>query len=70
MSAFMASPLGQAVRRMLDKATNEIIRSSFQGRPQILQSRPKRKLNWQRNLNRTICNGATLGQYRPGRRGK
>ena len=37
MSAFMASPLGQAVREMLDKATDEII-SDFQGRPQILRS--------------------------------
>ncbi|MDC3015212.1 hypothetical protein OA010_00200 [Luminiphilus sp.] len=29
----MASPLGQAVRKMLDKATHEIIRTSFPGTP-------------------------------------
>ena len=33
MSAFMATPLGQAVRKTLDKATHEIIRTSFPGTP-------------------------------------
>ena len=66
MSAFMASPLGQAVRRMLDKATNEIITTSFPGTPSDFTVRPRRRLNWRKNLNRTISNWATSGQYRPG----
>ena len=33
MYAFMASPLGQAVRKMLDKTTDEIITTSFPGTP-------------------------------------
>lgn len=35
MSAFMASPLGQAVQKMLDKATDEIITTSFPGTPSV-----------------------------------
>ncbi len=36
MNAFMASPLGQAVQKMLDKATDDIIRTSFPGVPSAI----------------------------------
>jgi curli biogenesis system outer membrane secretion channel CsgG len=37
MSAFLASPLGQAVQKMLDKATDEIITTSFPGTPSVFE---------------------------------
>ena len=36
MNAFMASPLGQAVQKMLDKATDDIIRTAFPGVPSAI----------------------------------
>ena len=36
MNAFMASPLGQAVQKMLDKATDDIIRTTFPGVPSAI----------------------------------
>ena len=57
---------GRRFAKCLIKLLMKSSQPAFQGRPQILRSRPKRRLNWQRNLNRTISNWATLGQYRPG----
>jgi hypothetical protein len=61
---------GRRFAKCLLKLLMKSSQPDFQGRPKFLRSRPKPKLNWQRNLNRRISNGATLGQYRPGRRGK
>ena len=36
MNAFMASPLGQAVQKMLDTATDDIIQLSFPGVPSAI----------------------------------
>jgi curli biogenesis system outer membrane secretion channel CsgG len=36
MNAFMASPLGQAVQKMLDTATDDIIQTSFPGVPSAI----------------------------------
>ena len=61
---------GSRFAEYLIKLSMKSSQPDFQGRPQFLRSRPKPRLNRQRNLNRTISNGATLGPYRPGRRGK
>jgi curli biogenesis system outer membrane secretion channel CsgG len=36
LSAFMASPLGQAVQKMIDKAADDIITTSFPGVPSAI----------------------------------
>lgn len=36
LSAFMASPLGQAVQKMIDRATDDIITTSFPGVPSVI----------------------------------
>ena len=67
MSAFMASPLhGQPVREMLDKATNEIIRTSFPKTPPDFTVAAEAETQLAEESNRTISNWASLGQYRLG----
>jgi curli biogenesis system outer membrane secretion channel CsgG len=40
LSGFKAAPIGQAIQKMLDKATDDIIVKSFPGTPSIYSSIP------------------------------